>query len=187
MLSVSEITRSLRGAAALFLGRSEGLVALDRSLSGFWRSFLAVLLVLPLDAITLLAIARTGRSEAGVGTLFMQHLPAVLIDWVAFPVLMALLARPLGVGRNYASYVVARNWCAPIAMAVLTIPYLLSGAGWVPQEGAALLMLIATLVVLRYHYVIVRVALQTPVGTSIGIVVADLLLSLVIGMLFQLG
>lgn len=184
---MNEVTRSLGGAAALFLGRKEGLVALDRSLDGFWRSFLAILLVLPFDAITIFAIDRTSRGTPGFGPLFVQHLPAVLIDWIAFPILLAALARPLGISRRYASYVVARNWAAPIAMAILTVPYLLSGAGWVPPEGSALLMLIATLVVLRYHYVIVRIALGTPVGTSIGIVVTDLLLSLVIGMLFQFG
>lgn len=184
MLELSEISRSLRGAAALFMGRKEGLLALDRSVEGFWRSFGAVILILPLNAITVFAIARAGRAEDSFVGLFTSQLPVLLLDWVTFPLLLALAAKPLGVAANYVSYVVARNWAAPIGAAILTVPFLLQGAGWIPVNGAALLSLVALLVVLRYHYVIMRLALGAEMTLAIGLVVADLLISLVIIALF---
>ena len=179
MLGLSEIDRSLRGAAQLFLGRKEGLQALDRSVEGFWRSFAVIFILLPINAIVVLAIARTG-SRASFGSLFMEQLPLLFIDWFAFPIALALVAGPLGVSSRYVTYIVARNWAAPIAGAILAIPYLLQGAGWIPVNGAALLSLIAILIVLRYGYLVLRLALGTSAAISAGLVAADLGLTLLL-------
>ncbi len=183
MLGLSEISQSLRGAAQLFLGRKQGLLAMDRSVDGFWRSFAVILLLLPINAVVVLAITRTGGAESFRG-LFLEQMPLLVLDWIGFPIALALVARPLGVSANYVSYVVARNWAAPIAAAILAIPYLLQGAGWIPLNGAALLSLVAIVVVLRYGYMVLRLALGTPMALSAGLVAADLALTLVIIALF---
>lgn len=185
MPDLSEISRSLRGAAALFLGRKDGLLALDRTVDGFWRSFWVILLLLPLNAITVLAMTRVGRASDTFGALFFAQLPILVLDWIAFPIALAFAAKPMGVSANYVSYVVARNWSAPIAAAILTIPFLLQGAGWVPMNGAALLSLVALVVVLRYHYVVVRLALGAAMPMAIGVVAGDLILTLLIIALFE--
>jgi len=185
MLDLSEISRSLRGAAALFFGRKEGLQALDRTVDGFWRSFGAIILLLPLNAITVFALTRSGASSAGFTSLFLSQIPILVLDWVMFPIALAFAVRPLGLSANYVSYVVARNWAAPLMAAILTIPFLLQGAGWVSINVAALFSLAALLVVLRYHYMVVRIALGADVGIAIALVGADLLLTLFIMALFE--
>ncbi len=184
MLSVGEIRRSLGGAWWLFLNRADGLKALDRSVEGFWRSFAVILLLLPLTAISVLAVTRN-NPEIPFGELFMAQLPLMAVDWVAFPLLLALGAKPLGISAHYVDYVVARNWAAPIGSAFLTVPLVLEGVGWVPSEGANILSIVALLVVMRYHFVIVRITLKTPVAFSIGLVIADFFLSLVMIGLFD--
>ena len=48
MSSLANIVRdNLTGAWHLMLGRPEGLNRLDTSLEGFWRSFAAVILLVP--------------------------------------------------------------------------------------------------------------------------------------------
>lgn len=183
MLSVAEISRSLRGVWLMFLGREEGLQALDRSVEGFWRSFAVFILLLPLTAISVLAVTRADPDRS-FSDLFMLQLPLMALDWVTFPIVMAIAAKPLGVSARYVDYVVARNWAAPITSAILTVPLVLEGAGWVPPQGANLLSIVALVVVLRYHFVILRITLKTPVSLSIGLVVADFCLSLVLIGLF---
>lgn len=183
MLGLSEISQSLRGAVQLFLGRKQGLLAMDRSVDGFWRSFGVILLLLPINAVVVLAITRTNSSET-FGGLFFEQMPLLLLDWVGFPIVLALVAGPLGVSANYVSYVVARNWAAPVAAAILAIPYLLQGAGWIPVNGAALLSLVAIVVVLRYGYMVLRLALGTSMALSAGLVAADLALTLIVIALF---
>ncbi|MBJ3775374.1 hypothetical protein [Acuticoccus mangrovi] len=180
MLSTAEITGSLRGAWQLFCNRPDGLRALDRSVTGFWRSFRVIVLLLPINAITMLAVSRMGRGTESFGDLFLGGLPVLLLDWIAFPVVMAVAAGSLGVKATYVSYVVARNWAAPISSAILAIPFILQGAGWVEPTLAVILSLIAMGLVLRYHYLILRIALGTTVPISIGLVIVDMLLSLLL-------
>ncbi|WP_108660740.1 hypothetical protein [Acuticoccus kandeliae] len=185
MLTPTEIRRSLNGAWLLFLGRAEGLAALDRSADGFWRSFAVILLLLPINAITLLAVSRTGETTASFQEMFFEGLPVLALDWVAFPIILALSAGMLGVKRTYVSYIVARNWMAPIAAVILAIPVVLQGAGWLGPSPAVLLSLLSMGLVLRYHYLVVRLALETTMGLSIGLVVVDLLVTLVFVGLFS--
>ncbi|MEM0907252.1 MAG: hypothetical protein AAGJ94_07810 [Pseudomonadota bacterium] len=185
MLSIAEIIASLKGAAALFLGRPQGLDALDRSVEGFWRSFQVILLLLPINALAVFSITRTGAVNTTFSEMFFGQLPIIALDWVAFPAILALAAKPLGIAAHYVSYVVARNWAAPIASSIMTVPLLLEGAGWVPPVGGSLLFLVGLIVILRYHYMIVRISLGTPVGFSVGLVAADLLLTLLFSSLLS--
>jgi len=180
VLSVSEISRSLTGAWLLFLGRPDGLQALDRSLSGFWRSFLVVILILPINAVTMFGVSRSEGATETFDALFWGNLPVLFLDWVAFPAVLAAAAGPLDVKRTYVSYVVARNWATPLAATILAIPLILQGAGWLPATAATLLSLAGMAIVLRYHFMILRMALGTTVPVSAGLVAADLFLSLLI-------
>lgn len=184
MTQPGEISRSITGAAQLFLGRDRGLSYLDRSFDGFWRSFSVILLVLPIHVLTLYAVSRTpGGSPFGAA--FRESLPLLALDWVLFPAILALAAKPLDVSRDYVPYVVARNWAAPIAASITLVPFMLQGAGWVPNEGAALLTLVALGVVLRFHYMILRIALKVTVPLAIGLMAVDFMLSLLLVGLFR--
>ena len=39
---------------------------------------------------------------------------AVVLSWTIFPVVAAVLARVMGLGRNYVPYIVANNWAAAL-------------------------------------------------------------------------
>lgn len=184
MSAVAETVRSLNGAWLLFKARPEGLLALDRSLSGFWRSFAVIVLIVPLNALTIFAIARTNPDET-FSDLFGNGLPILALDWVAFPLALALFAGPLGVSATYASYVVARNWAAPIASTLLMVPFLLQGAGWIGPNATMVISLAALGLVLRYHFLILRIALRTSVTVSIALTIVDVLLTLLIAGLFD--
>lgn len=184
MTATATISRSLTGAALIFRGRDAGLGYLDRSVDGFWRSFAVIFLVFPIHILTLYAVSRTENGEAFNAAL-RTSVPLLALDWVLFPAVLALAAKPLGVASHYVSYVVARNWAAPIAAAITMLPFILEGAGWIPPEGGALLSLIALGLVLRFHYMILRIALQAAVGMAIALVVVDLMLSLVLVGLFN--
>lgn len=184
MLSFRSIGGGLGGAWQLFLGRPQGLEALDRSVDGFWRSFAVVLLLVPINAVTLLAAARIEGATVSVKTVLVDALPLLLADWVIFPITLALAAGWLEVKRTYVSYVVARNWAAPIAATIVAVPVVVQGAGWLGAEAAAWASLLAVTIVLRYHYLVLRIALRTSVPVSIALVVIDLVLSLLLVAVF---
>jgi hypothetical protein len=187
MLGRDEIVRSLSAAWDLFLDRPGAMRGFDVSVDGFWRSFAAVVLVAPSYAFAVLAerqmvaLDPTAPVQGGFSFL-VQNVLGLGIDWVTLPVLLALLARPLGIARHYPEFVVARNWGAVIAALPFGAIGLLIVLGILGGELANLLMLAALFVVLRYTYLIARRALDAGLGLAIGIVVLDFVLSLAIAL-----
>jgi hypothetical protein len=187
MLTRDEITRSLTGAWELFLDRPGAMRFFDMSVDGFWRSFAAVVLVVPSYAFAVLADQRMAAAdpslplESGTGLLVHNGI-GLALDWIALPLILALLARPLGIARHYPEFVVARNWCAVLAAVPFGVIGLLIVAGVVGTDFGSLLMLAALVAVLRYNYVIARRSLEASVGFAIGIVVLDFVVSLTLAL-----
>jgi hypothetical protein len=188
MLDRDEIARSLTAAFDLFLDRPGAMRNFDVSVDGFWRSFAAVILVVPSYAFAVLAertMAAAIDPAAPVqdgASFFVQNVIGLGLDWVALPVILALLARPLGIARNYPAFIVARNWGAVIAAVPFGAIGLLIVLGLVGGELANLLMFAALIVVLRYTYLIARRAFDVSLGFAIGIVVLDFVVSLTIAL-----
>jgi hypothetical protein len=188
MLGREEITRSLTAAFDLFLDRPGAMRNFDVSVEGFWRSFAAVILVVPSYALAVLAerqlsAAIDPAAPVQDGAAFLvQNVLGLGLDWVALPVILALLARPLGIARHYPEFVVARNWGAVIAAVPFGVIGLLIVLGLVGGELANLLMFAALIIVLRYTYLIARRSLDVGLGFAIGIVVLDFVVSLTLAL-----
>ena len=188
MLNADEIRRSLVGSWALLRGRPDGMNAFDLSVDGFWRSFQVFFLLLPPFVVSLLAERRLILSEIPVpsdefpdGRFAVAQLFGFAIDWVMLPLLLAVLARPLAISHGYAAFIVARNWTSLIAVIPFTLPALLYLLDIVTAPVMIVLTLAAMAIVMHYRYQVARIALKAPVGLAIGVVVLDLLLSLLIG------
>lgn len=191
MSFIDEAMRSLTGAWRLFLGKSDGMRLFDTSFGGFWRSFLAILFVMPVYLPYVLTerqllIEASGLDEAlyPMESFLVVRTIALVIDWIAFPILFAIVCKPLGLERRFVPFIIAHNWAGVIGAIPMAVPAILLGAGMMNEAVAAILVLIALAIVLRYYYIVARVALLVPVGTAVGLVAADFLLSLVIGEFF---
>ncbi|MGX1307449.1 hypothetical protein AB7M35_002169 [Amorphus suaedae] len=191
MPSAAEIQRAFQGAWALLLNRKDGMLAFDLSIDGFYRSFGAVFLVAPLYAIAALAEVRLLQFDGApvdgfpLVWFFFWKFAGLGVDWLALPIVLALLARPLGLAARYVPFIVARNWTSPVAMSMSILPSVLYAAGLVGQELAAILFLVVVVGVIRYQYQVVRIALQTTIAMSIAVVAFDLTLSLVLAELMS--
>ncbi|MBN9020906.1 MAG: hypothetical protein J0H08_02160 [Rhizobiales bacterium] len=188
MPTIDEIARSLTGAWELFLDRADAMRRFDVSVEGFWRSFAAVFLVAPSYVFAVLADARMAAGsdplapvESGTGMIVHNGI-GLLVDWIALPLILALLARPLGISRHYSAFIVARNWSAVIAAIPFGLIGLLIVSGLVNQEFGSILMLAALFLVLRYNFIVARRALDAGVGFAIGIVVLDFVVSLTLAL-----
>ena len=179
-LSRDEIVRSLTGAWHVFLDRQDADRYFDLSVTGFWRSFRAVVLVLPAYVLSTLTAWTTLPAEADENLFILAKAVSLAVDWVAFPVVLALIADRLKVSTTYSAYVTVRNWGSVIATAPFGVLALLYVLGLIGQEITGTLSLAILFVVLRYNYLIARRVLQVGVPLAIGIVVADFILSLAI-------
>jgi hypothetical protein len=188
MINAAEIRNNLAGAWALMNNRADGLKLLDTSVDGFWGSFGAILLIVPFAIVAVIGERTLMMPAEGAeplsGALFARHALLLVADWIAFPLVFAALARPLGLSRNYVPFIVARNWGAVITTAIASIAYGLIFTGIVPAGAAPLLLVFVLGLALRFSYCIARTTLGVPPGVAIPIVVLDLLLSLILEGIF---
>ena len=95
---------------------------------------------------------------------------AYVIAWVAFPLLMASLARLLDRDDYYIRYIVAYNWAA-VLQNLLYIPIaILAAAGVLSIALSNTLGLMALALIVAYTWFITRTALEVAAGMAAGIV-----------------
>jgi hypothetical protein len=187
---LNAIRDNLAGALEVMLGRREGLNRLDTSIDGFWRSFGAVILVAPFAVLSILSqqplAAEPGAAPAPltVARLALDGI-ALLVDWFAFPLVFAILAKPFGFSSNYVPFIVARNWASVIIGAMVSVVHVLHLLGVLPTAALPYALLVAIAVSLRFSYVIARTTLFVSMAVALPIVILDLMLSLTIWSVFE--
>jgi len=186
MIDRAEIARSLEGSWRLLLGDERAMTRFDTSLEGFWRSFGVMILCLPMPLVELAAqrrlpaAARLAPEAMSGPTYWLVGLLAYGLAWVAFPVLLAVLAKPFGISRVYVPYMVARNWTTVIASAPTFAFTLLFLLGFLPITALGPLNLAALGFGVYYAWQTTRIACAAPLGLAGGLVALDFLVSLVV-------
>lgn len=150
-MSVADVPRDIAeaggGIVRLFRYDPSWIEGFDASAGGFLRSFAGPLISLPFAV--LIAAMLTGVPGDGhviaPNVLWAAGLSQVL-NAVAFPIVVGLLARPLGIGAGYGAFIVVVNWASmfvSIALTAATVLLLfgtfdLFGFVWLILFGASL-------------------------------------------------
>lgn len=180
MITLREVVSGIYGAFRLACLKRDGADYFDKTLQGFWRSFFAAVIVLPL--FVMLIALRFG--EPGLTTDVFRYvsieLIAYVVSWVAFPLAMLPFTRQFDREENYLGFIVAYNWSSvlqsffylPIAMMIVTqtIP--------APYDGT--ISFFAICIVMVYVWFVTKVVLDVPTGVAIAVVGFDIILSVVI-------
>ena len=180
MPSVNEILRALYGAYRLARFDAGGLAYFDATPGGFWKSFFAAVIVLPLYLL-LLAVRLQGDLPEGTPARFLAiELIAYVIGWVIYPLVMATVARLIDRERHYVRYIVAYNW-ASVWQNILYLPVaILSVAGLLADGAAGFIALAALVAVLVYAWFVARIALALPGLHAVPLVALDVVLGLLL-------
>jgi len=193
LISIGEIRAALDGSWLLLRNRPEGMAFFDQSIQGFWRSFLVILLLVPVFLVSGLAEKQFYFAENLFhpdafpnGDFWLAQFAGLVIDWVTLPVLLAVLAVPIGISQRYVPFIVVRNWTSLLASVPYMLTYLLFLLGVISPGITVLLSLTCLMVVIWYRYLVARIALQATISLAIGVVVLDVVLTLIIAQLVGL-
>ena len=186
MVTVEEVGRSLRGAAALVSRRPDALDAFDVSAAGFARSFAAFGFTVPAFVVTLALERRTlGLSIEGLAV--FDQVPLViavglghLVSLAALQFTMMFVLRGGPFASRYAAFAVATNWVAAFGSIVLALPSALFLMGLEPHGLAALLTLAFGAIVLEAQWFATKITLGVRSGIAAQVVVLGLALQIVI-------
>ena len=182
MFSLSAIRDNLAGAWAVMNGHAAGLQRMDLSIDGFWRSFAAIVLILPFALVALVsdhvARAEVGAAVRLTGALIILRLILLLADWLAFPLVFAAVARQIGVAAHYVPFIVVRNWASVVVAAIVVVPEILHVLGILPTVVLPYVLLALFAVALRFSYLIARTALIAPPLLAVPVVLLEVLISI---------
>lgn len=181
------VSRSVDAAFDLVVRDQRAWSKFDLTTDGFYRSFAAMLIVLPLNVITDVmgnhrAIAEGTRHgkpavEATYGLADALFSTVELsVQWLLFPVAMIFLLRHLDLGQRYATLIIAHNWSTVVIWLLHLPTFLLYTAGIISSSLAFDLGLITFGFTLYYRFYIVQTALGTTWLLAAGITMIDLLL-----------
>jgi hypothetical protein len=153
-----EIAQTGRGLVRLVRYDPAWPDGFDLSSIGFFRSFFAPLLALPFTlVVAALAVSDGGAKPFTTGVLVAAGL-AHLFGAVAFPVLVALFARPFGLTGGYAAFVILVNWASLFLNVAACAAAALTPFG---KTGLGLFGFFWILLFLTQFYVIWRAARET--------------------------
>ncbi len=180
MPGVNEILRALYGAYRLARFDAGGLSYFDATPGGFWKSFFAAVIVLPLYLLLLAVRLRYDILDTTPGRFIAIELISYVIGWVIYPLVMATVTRLIDREKRYIGYVVAYNW-ASVWQNVFYLPIaILSVAGLLAGDAGIFVGVAALVLVLVYAWFVARTALAIPGPFAIPLVALDVVLGLLL-------
>ncbi len=192
MLMYSEIRNALIGSFLLAKRDVRGLQFFDVTIDGFWRSFLAVVLIAPfyvlyaLQEIEITHQINMLGSVPVISTGFVAARVTLLgLEWVIFPVAMILITRLLGLWPKYVPYIAIYNWSSLFISLALTPAAVLYFSGIISTQMAATINLFAVLFILYFRWYIAKTVLEATTAAAVLIVAFDLVFSLLIQGIFS--
>jgi hypothetical protein len=186
-LDFAYVRRSVDAAFDLVARNPRAWEKFDLTADGFYRSFAAMLLVMPLNIILDLlmhGVALAERARQGKTTLDLTYgfadatfsTVTLGLQWLLFPVAMVFLLRFLGLTHRYSALIIAHNWGMLVVWLFYMPPFLLNAAGIISSNHAIDLSLIVLGFTLYYRFYIAQTSLGTSWIIAGGIAMIDLLL-----------
>lgn len=179
-LAADDVTRSLAASWRLLRADAKALPDLDLSREGFWRSYLALVLIVP-SMIPVLAAERTlaGLSNGGglfdapglIGTIVTAEILAIL----AVPALLVGLAPNQVHDPRFTGFIIAWNWAAILSAALMAVPATVFALGWSNPGIAGFQSLAFAAIVLRLRYCVARATFGAAGGVAGAIACASAL------------
>jgi len=171
-----EIASALNGAIRLMKFDVTGRDYFNYTAEGFWRSFLAAILALPI--FLALTFVHFWSFE---GPIFQEVQLAVLryaTGWLVYPLVVLVLAKVLNRTANYVAYIITINWLAVPQWAL---------AGGVGALGHAtgpdignLLAVFLLMLLVYYDFFVTRIVLDLTTGRAAMVVLIGMLVAMVL-------
>ncbi len=184
MISIREIVNSLFGAYLLARRDPHALTYFNMSMEGFYRSFLAMILALPLFAIENSIDYRKIPTDTSIVPFLLFLCLALLVSWGSYLAIMAVLARYMGFSDRYSVFVVVYNWMQ-FGIILIWFPISIIATGMLPENIAAtmtLLFIAATYALLWY---VLKVTLNLTGLLAVGFAFLEFLIVVLVQAIFS--
>jgi len=182
MIDLRALFYGLAGAGRLVRLDISGAHIMVGGLRGFWSSLYgAAGLVAPLY-ILLIALRFDPEKSDGLRYLIV-HGEMYIVAWLAFPFLMQRICGFIDRSAQYLTFIIAYNWLSCLYNVMYLLVGLAQASGMIDWETASSIsvgLIFASLVWIGH---LVIKTLHLPLSVTIGILVLDLFLGIIISMM----
>ena len=186
MTDIAYMRRSIDAAFRLALRDQRAWSGFDLTADGFFRSFTAILIVMPLNILIDLfatdVAAKKKIAEGGTVAGAYEFSDAIFstvamgAEWLIFPVAMIFVLRFVGLTHRYSALIIAHNW-ATVVIALVNIPaFALGSMGLLSPDLAFDVTFIVLGLTLYYRFYIAQTALDAGLGIAGSVTLLDFLL-----------
>ena len=181
MIDTKETAGALYGLWRLARWDEEAFSFFNATEQGFWRSFAAAAFVAPLQALYQLSVYLTLDDPPSIWRMMAIESIEYVMLWVLFPLAMLYVVKLLEREAEFFRYIVAYNWFQ-LAVGYIAMPFvILSQFQLLPTSISGFFDSMIFVTYVTFTAFIARTGLKVGMGTSIGIVVIDILLTLMVG------
>lgn len=188
MTDIAYMRRSIDAAFRLAMRDPRGWSGFDLTADGFFRSFVAILIVMPLNIVIDLfaaSVAAQKKLAEGIALTGAYELSdaifstiAMLGEWMIFPVTMVFVLRFVGLAHRYSALIIAHNW-ATVVIALVNIPaFALGSMGIFSPDLTYDVTFIVLGLTLYYRFYVAQTALDAGAGIAGAVTLLDFLLKI---------
>ena len=173
MIASGQTIRSaMQGIFQLALLRANGLTYFRRDATGFWQSFTAAFISLPVIFLDLFLGSENIPGSMSAAHFAINHILIYAINWLLFPLIIFYLLRFSNRGHLFFDFMVPYHWAnLPITMLIILIEFTL---------GTPIFLLFGIISALWLVHAIARFGLQLPIPLAIGFVLFSFTINMII-------
>ncbi|HEX7777173.1 MAG TPA: hypothetical protein VF449_11675 [Parvibaculum sp.] len=185
MLSAAEILHGLTGVWRIVMRDPEARQHFNISLDGFYRSFWALAISVPVVFFSTTSLWRLAREmdptdDTDFASFAVVQLGGTVFYWALYLAAMVLVARQLKLGAHYTAYVVTFNWGALFTSVLFALPLFLYSLGIAGARGSMVLTLPALGILAWYRWRIAREVLGAAPSATVAILILDFTLGVIL-------
>lgn len=185
MIDPTRFAQVMNGFRLFFKLDESGLSFFEQSYAGFVRSFFPALILAPLHAVHHAAVYMSESPTPSLPVTVIVESLTYIVSVTLFPFVMLYVARFLGKSDRYYAYIVPYNWLQlPVGLILLPLT-IMTDFHFVSTDAASALNLIVLGLYVMYGTFLALIALDMSTSTAFGIVVLDILLTLLSGTLID--
>ncbi len=181
MIDAKETAGALYGIWRIARCDENAFTFFNASEEGFWRSFTAAFILAPFQALYQMTVYVGMEDPPNALRMTAVESLEYVILWVLYPLTLFYVVKVLDRDEAFFRYIVAYNWFQ-LGIGLVIMPWIiLAGFDLLPIAVADFIGTMAFIAYAFYAAFMARVGLDIAVGAAIGIVLIDILLTLLVG------
>lgn len=183
MASFSEILWSLFGCYRLALRDENALSYFNLSEKGFWSSFTAILLAIPILCIQNSLSHTFADPSVGLLPFLVLYIITMVITWMIYLTCIGVASKFLNVSDNFGVFVITYNW-AQLALMTIWLPFFILALGLMGVGITSMLGLIFVGISYVFLWIVIKTSLKIPGPTAAALAFLEFILSLTAQQIF---